>query len=75
MIRFIQQSEIGSWFESPMHPEKDDMTKFGYTLGTCPESERAAQEVVNLPTHLKITQKEARRVLDFLVKHAKPSKI
>lgn len=64
--------EIGSWFESPMHPEKDDMSKFGYQIGSCPEAEKASKEVINLPTHSKITIREAQRVLEFLQRYAKP---
>jgi len=64
--------ELGSWFEIPLHPENIDMIRFGYRDGMCPESERAASEVVNLPTHLKISRDEASRVLDFLKKQAQP---
>jgi dTDP-4-amino-4,6-dideoxygalactose transaminase len=62
--------EIGSWFEIPLHPEGTDMAKFGYTSGMCPESERACREVVNLPTHSKITAKEMERIVEFLKKYA-----
>jgi dTDP-4-amino-4,6-dideoxygalactose transaminase len=45
------------------------MSKFGYTSGMCPESEKACREVVNLPTHSKISEKEMNRVLTFLAKY------
>ncbi|MBL8026574.1 MAG: DegT/DnrJ/EryC1/StrS family aminotransferase [Fibrobacteres bacterium] len=63
--------EIGSWFEIPLHPEGTDMQKFGYTDGMCPEAEKACREVVNLPTHLKIDESEAVRVIDFLRRFAR----
>ncbi len=63
--------EIGSWFEIPLHPSGTDMEKFGYSVGMCPESERACKEVVNLPTHDKITEKEAKRILSFMDRFAR----
>lgn len=64
--------EIGSWFESPLHPEKKDLERFGYQLGSCPEAEKAAREVINLPTYRKTTIEEARLVIEFLQKYANP---
>lgn len=65
--------EIGSWFESPLHPEGTDLEAFGYRPGQCPEAERAARETVNLPTHRKTPPSEAERLMDFVKKHAKPA--
>lgn len=64
--------EIGSWFECPLHPEGTRQEDFGYENGMCPEAERAACEVVNLPTHLQIDAKTAEHVLMFLRQFAHP---
>jgi len=64
--------EIGSWFEVPLHPAGTRMEDFGYQPGTCPEGESAARQVVNLPTHGKVTQRTAERTLRFLGEFAKP---
>jgi len=65
--------ELGSWFETPLHPILLDMHDvFNYHLGQCPQSERAAQQVVNLPMNRWITHSEASRVVDFLVHVAHP---
>jgi len=64
--------EIGSWFEVPLHPAGTRMEDFAYQLGMCPEAERAAREVVNLPTHTKVTERTAERTLRFLQNVAKP---
>ncbi len=63
--------EIGSWFESPLHPAETRLENFGYTPGACPEAEAASAAVINLPTHLKVGQSAADRTLDFLRKHAR----
>ena len=65
--------EIGSWFEIPLHPEGTHMPDFGYQVGMCPRAEAACAEVVNLPTHLKVTPAIAERTLEFLAQNARPA--
>lgn len=65
--------EIGSWFEVPLHPEGTRMEDFGYRLGSCPESEAACREVVNLPTHMKVSEATASKTLQFLGEWARPA--
>ena len=65
--------ELGSWFESPLHPlPLSEHHRLGYRLGQCPNAERAARECVNLPLHEKVTPAETERVLDFLFKNCSP---
>lgn len=59
--------EIGSWFESPLHPEETPLEPYGYRRGMCPHSERACDEVVLLPTHPRTTERAAKRVVRFLI--------
>lgn len=65
--------EIGSWFETPLHPLRESAAHYGYIEGLCPQSERAARETVNLPTHPRISLAEAHRILDFLKTYAIPA--
>ncbi len=67
-----ERVEIGSWFESPLHPESTNLESFDYNPSLFPESVKASKEVINLPTHGKITLKEAERVLAFLKKNGIP---
>jgi perosamine synthetase len=63
--------ELGSWFETPLHPVSlSQHVFFGYPLGQCPNSEAAASQIVNLPLHQRVTIDEADRVLEFFLKHA-----
>ena len=64
-----QRLEIGSWFESPLHPSKTPLSSYDYTLGQCPEAEKAAREVVNLPTHQRVSVDEAKRSVRFIKGH------
>lgn len=67
-----QGLEIGSWFDLPLHPAGTRMEDFGYSPGACPQAEAASAEVVNLPTHLRVTDATAERTVQFLRLHARP---
>ena len=67
-----KRMEIGNWFECPLHPASTPLGKFGYRPGMCPQAERASGEVINLPTHLGISEYTAERLLDFLKRYGTP---
>jgi perosamine synthetase len=46
--------ELGSWFESPLHPIETPLQVYDYEIGSCPQAEKAANEVVNLPLHPRV---------------------
>ncbi len=58
--------EIGSWFECPLHPMESHQEAFGYHRGDCPYAEQAAREVVNLPTHRRVKEKDVQKTLAFV---------
>jgi perosamine synthetase len=58
--------ELGSWFESPLHPIETPLNMYDYELGMCPQAEKAAREVVNLPVHPRVDEKTARRTVEFI---------
>lgn len=64
--------EIGSWFEVPLHPAGTRMEDFGYRAGMCLEAEAASREVINLPTHRRVSMAAAERTIEFLRKEARP---
>jgi perosamine synthetase len=67
----LARVELGSWFESPLHPlPLSEHHRLGYRVGQCPNAERAARETVNLPLHGQVSEKEAERVLRFLLENA-----
>jgi len=53
---------LGTWFTSVLQdaasPEHGD-----YQAGSCPRAESAAQHLVNLPTHMRVTQQDAERII------------
>lgn len=60
--------ELGSWFESPLHPKETPLELYDYKVGMCPEAEKASASVVNLPLHLRADEKTARKTVEFITK-------
>ncbi len=61
--------EVGSWFESVLHPSRDGLESAGYIRGSCPVGERTARRIVNLPTHPRVCREEAIRSLSLVKRH------
>ncbi len=59
--------EVGSWFESVLHPETKNLEKAGYIKGSCPIGEEIARSIVNLPTHPRVTIQDAKRSLSIVL--------
>jgi len=57
------------WRKSPVIPSDTNIDKMKYLPGSCPEAEKVAQNIVNLPTHINISRKEAKKIVDFLKKY------
>jgi dTDP-4-amino-4,6-dideoxygalactose transaminase len=60
--------ELGSWFECPLHPIETPLAAYNYQVGMCPEAEKAANEAVNLPLHLRANEKTLKRSVEFITK-------
>ena len=59
---------IGDWYTTPIAPHDTKLDKMGYIVGSCPTAEKLAKETLNLPTHINISKKEARKIVEFLKK-------
>ena len=55
----------GTWFTS-VQEEAVRPTINGYVAGTCPVAERAARELVNLPTHPRVGAKDVAAIVDAM---------
>ena len=65
--------EIGDWFIRPLHSHMAPQEDFGYVSGMCPQADKAAREIINLPTHMRVTLDHARRVIRFLREVCRPA--
>ncbi|MGA1870322.1 MAG: DegT/DnrJ/EryC1/StrS family aminotransferase [bacterium] len=59
--------ELADWYATPIHPlKRDDWNKVGYQEGECPNAEKLSKQIVTLPTHEKVSQRDVDRTIDFL---------
>jgi perosamine synthetase len=61
--------ELGTWFESPLHPAETPLAPYDYIEGMCPNAEKAAREVVNLPLHPRVSERVAKKTVDFVTSY------
>jgi dTDP-4-amino-4,6-dideoxygalactose transaminase len=70
-----QLVELGDWFVRPLHSHLAPQEDFGYETGMCPQAEKAAREIVNLPLHTRVSLRQADRVVAFLQRHCEAAEI
>ena len=58
--------ELGDWFDCPLHAAEAPLEAYDYTSGLCPIAEKACNQIVNLPTHMRVSEKTARKTVDFI---------
>ena len=56
---------IGDWYTSPIAPSDTKVKNLGYS-GNYPEAEELAKTTLNLPTHINISEKDAREIISKL---------
>lgn len=56
---------LGTWFTSVLE-EAEAPAAIGYVTGSCPRAELAARQLVNLPTHPRVTRADAERIVAAL---------
>jgi dTDP-4-amino-4,6-dideoxygalactose transaminase len=54
------------WRKTPIVPPDTNVSKMNYIFGSCPRAEKVAKTIVNLPTHINISQKDAQKIIEFL---------
>lgn len=59
------------WRKSVVIPPDTDIGKMKYVPGSCPQAEKVAKSILNLPTHINISEKEAEKIVEFIKKYAR----
>jgi len=55
------------WRKSAVVPPDTDLKKMRYRKGSCPKAEKVAERIINLPTHINVSQSDTRRIIDFFL--------
>ena len=64
-----ERISLNDWFISPIHPITENWEQWHYKAGSNPIAEKISQHILNLPTALTISEKEAQRIIAFLEKN------
>lgn len=62
---YKNQGVLGTWFNSVLE-EAVDPELLGYQFGTNSIAERAVKHLINLPTHERVTEEDAERLIESL---------
>ncbi len=57
---------IGDWYTSPVAPYDTNFKKVKYLPASCLMAEKLARTTFNLPTHINISETEAKKIVNFL---------
>ncbi|MDO8727138.1 MAG: aminotransferase class I/II-fold pyridoxal phosphate-dependent enzyme [Candidatus Methanoperedens sp.] len=58
--------DLGEWFNSVIHPKGSSFDNVYYKKGTCPIAEEIVKNNVNLPTHLRVKENDAKRIANII---------
>ena len=61
---------LGDWYNQVIGPKSVDLSKTEYIPKSCLNAEYASRHVLNLPTHHKISEKQANKLCKYLIKLA-----
>lgn len=58
--------ELADWYSTPIHPlGTQEWSLVHYQAGSCPNAEIMCQQVVTLPTHITVSQRDINRAVTF----------
>ena len=57
---------LGDWYTTAIAPNGVDYKILGYDPSSCPKAENTSKQSLNLPTHIGISEKNAREIVRFL---------
>jgi len=60
---------IGDWYTTPIAPYDTNVAGVKYKMGSCSKAEKLAKITLNLPTHINVSRKQAKKIIDFLRKY------
>lgn len=70
-VRYKEHIYLGNWYANVIDPVNSNFEKIGYTMGLCPNAEKYAKQVVNLPTLPTMTNNDVDRVERILQTYGK----
>lgn len=68
---------VGNWYSSPIHPlhEREQLQNVNYIDNSCPLASKIGKHVLNLPTNIEVSDKEATKIVEIVNNFAIPFNI
>jgi dTDP-4-amino-4,6-dideoxygalactose transaminase len=66
---------VGNWYRTPVYPLDNKLKDVGYVKGSCPVAEECGENILNLPTNIKVTKDNAVKIVKIINTFAKPANI
>jgi dTDP-4-amino-4,6-dideoxygalactose transaminase len=66
LLKYLRTQKIylyDGWKDSPVVPADVELNALGYLKGSCPRAEELSERIVNLPTHINVSEKDAQRII------------
>lgn len=57
---------LGDWYKTILYAPEKALPKLNYFKGDCPKAETAAAKIINLPTHIGVTDADAKRIAQLV---------
>lgn len=61
-----QRVILGDWYKEAVMPRPREWEQVGYTPGSCPSAEAVSKRIVNLPTHIKVSEEDAMSICEIV---------
>lgn len=62
---------LGDWYKTILYAPKNSLESLGYRMGSCPTAELLSEDIVNLPTHIKVNKEDALRIAQLIKPYIK----
>jgi len=57
---------LGDWYDKPVAPKEVNMFEAGYKTGSCPNAEKVCEEIINLPIHINLSDKDLEKTVKII---------
>lgn len=64
VLQILKNNRIvaGDWYKSILFAPAKSLKKLGYIKGSCPNAEYCSAQIINLPTHIHVSDIDAKRI-------------
>jgi len=68
IIKKLRKNQIylGDWYRQPIDPIQTNLKQLNYSWGLCPKAEKLVSKIINLPTHINISEDDARLIVNYI---------